>query len=240
MPITAHLNRAIALVITFYSISSFGQSQVFTFRQGVDGYTGVQDSILYANNPTFANGAGPEMFVGRTGSTFPNPATGRVRRGVVQFDLTSITAGSTVASVTLTFVITNVPPDTPGPALVAVHPISKVWAAGTVNGGNGGAIAQQGDVTWNSNRSGLETWTNPGGDFGPASATAVSDDPVSFNWSGPGLVADVQAWIDNPATNHGWILIGDESGTLRTVRGMGTSNGVSNVRPSLTVEKKAP
>lgn len=37
--------------------------------------------------------------------------------------------------------------------------------------------------------------------FGPASYTVAST---------PGLVADVQVWLQTPAQNPGWTLIGDE------------------------------
>ena len=29
------------------------------------------------------------------------------------------------------------------------------------------------------------------------------------------MVADVQGWLDNPATNFGWLMLGDESAFLR-------------------------
>ncbi len=34
---------------------------------------------------------------------------------------------------------------------------------------------------------------------------------VSFGWSSAGLVTDVQDNLDNPAGNHGWIILGDEA-----------------------------
>ena len=46
----------------------------------------------------------------------------------------------------------------------------------------------------------------------------------------PGITSDVQSWIDNPASNHGWLLKGDESlsGTARklTSREAGSGAGV--------------
>ena len=32
------------------------------------------------------------------------------------------------------------------------------------------------------------------------------------------MVADVQSWLDNPATNFGWLVLGDESDILTAKR----------------------
>ena len=33
----------------------------------------------------------------------------------------------------------------------------------------------------------------------------------TFTWSSPQMIADVQSWLDNPSTNFGWTILGDES-----------------------------
>jgi hypothetical protein len=56
------------------------------------------------------------------------------------------------------------------------------------------------------------------------------------SWSGPGLVADVQAWLDNPTGNFGWLLKADEA-TLATARRYDSrENSEPTFRPALTVE----
>ena len=47
------------------------------------------------------------------------------------------------------------------------------------------------------------------------------------------MVSDVQSWLDNPATNYGWALIGDES-TKTTARRFASREGVS--QPALVVD----
>jgi hypothetical protein len=50
-----------------------------------------------------------------------------------------------------------------------------------------------------------------------------------------GMVADVQDWLDNPSTNFGWALVGNES-TFPTTKRFSTKEdaNVAN-RPSLTI-----
>jgi len=39
-----------------------------------------------------------------------------------------------------------------------------------------------------------------------------------YTWSSAQMVADVQGWLDNPATNFGWLMLGDESVFLTAKR----------------------
>ena len=49
------------------------------------------------------------------------------------------------------------------------------------------------------------------------------------------MVADVQGWLDNPATNSGWVLVGDE--TQQNSRRFDTrENPVPEFRPQLLIE----
>jgi hypothetical protein len=54
------------------------------------------------------------------------------------------------------------------------------------------------------------------------------------------LVADVQAFVNNPATNYGWILIGNEQ-EVRTVKRFNTrENLLPATRPTLVVDYTPP
>ena len=61
-----------------------------------------------------------------------------------------------------------------------------------------------------------------------------------YTWgTTPQMVADVQTWLDKPATNFGWLLKGDE--TQRSAKRFDSKeNGNSNVRPVLLVEYDLP
>jgi hypothetical protein len=75
-----------------------------------------------------------------------------------------------------------------------------------------GALAEPGDATWSSRYFDTVPWTAPGGDFDPTASGSTAMPilgPVTWS-SQPGMVADVQSWLDAPAGNFGWIILGNE------------------------------
>jgi hypothetical protein len=52
------------------------------------------------------------------------------------------------------------------------------------------------------------------------------------------LLADINEWIRNPATNHGWFLISDAEGTVATARHFGSSESASP--PELLIRYSFP
>ena len=90
-----------------------------------------------------------------------------------------------------------------------------------------------------SSTSALQADVPPGGDFGDvASASAVVGGAGTYTWGG--LADDVQGWVDNPGSNFGWIVIGDES-TLSSVRRFASREyPVVGERPALTVDYTPP
>jgi hypothetical protein len=50
------------------------------------------------------------------------------------------------------------------------------------------------------------------------------------------MVADVQSWLEDPAGNHGWILIGDESAATTVKRFDSREHPDPGVQPLLTIE----
>src|SRR5436853_44037 len=94
------------------------------------------------------------------------------------------------------------------------------WGEGTARAGTGGVgsgevdgvQATTGDVTWFYTSFATQRWATPGGDFVGAASAATSVNTVgNYQWAGASLTADVQQWLNNPATNFGWILTGDET-----------------------------
>jgi hypothetical protein len=114
------------------------------------------------------------------------------------------------------------------------------WGEGAseaTRGGAGGAAAMAGDATWNARFFGTASWTTPGGDFsGTVSASqSVSGTSGTAIFNSPGLVADVQAWVNNPTTNFGWILVAQDE-TDAAVR---FGSRESATAPSLVIEYTA-
>jgi hypothetical protein len=154
-----------------------------------------------------ASGSGPAVFAGRIASTINS-----VRRAVLRFDVAAaVPAGATIEAARLRL---HVSTSNSGPTPVRLHRVLASWGEGASSsfGGNG-APALPGDATWIHRFHDGTLWTSPGGDFDPVAHAEASVDQVGFSlWdSTPGIVADVQSWLDDAASNSGWILLGDES-----------------------------
>ncbi len=161
-----------------------------------------------AGEANLSNGAGAFLFAGGSGQA-------RILRSLVAFNPREIPAGAAINSVTLTFTI-NTPLNNAN--TVRLHRLLADWGEGSsvgAAGGGGGAPATNGDATWNARFFNTQNWTTPGGDF---SATVSASQPVrgqsgTATFSTAGMTADVQAWMNNPASNFGWILVAqDETG----------------------------
>jgi hypothetical protein len=191
-----------------------------------------KDNTLYEDVAgTLSNGAGPALFVGKTGG-------GSIRRGLLEFDLSAIPSGSIVESVTLALFLEQAQSF---PTDVTLHEVLSEWGEGTSSAGVRGGIgagAAANDTTWLHTFFPGSMWMNTGGDFDPiASATLeVGAEGSTYTWPDmPSLVADVQGWIDAPASNHGWLLRGDESQTA-TAKAFATRESSAAIhRPTLTV-----
>jgi hypothetical protein len=182
------------------------------------------------------NGAGPALFVGRT-----SQQVGGRRRALLHFDVAgAIPAGMLVTWAELSLVLT---PSNPGPALLRLRRVLADWGEGaSATGGGGGAPAAPGDATWIHTFWPDAFWSLPGGDFAASSsAEAVVTGPGPYLWGPtPALVADVQAWLDDPDGNFGWILIGDEESPSTAKRFHSREAGDPAVHPVLVVEYAPP
>ena len=99
-----------------------------------------------------------------------------------------------------------------------------------------GTTAATGDATWLHTFYNTQTWTSAGGDFEAGSSASRSISGAGpYTWSSAGMVTDVQAWLDDPGSNFGWIVVGDESGGASTKRFGSRENGSAGARPTLTV-----
>lgn len=170
-------------------------------------------------NGQLSNGLG-DIFTGRTNQDGQGPATISIRRGLVQFDLSSIPAGSIITGATLTMRDVM---GLNGDPVTSLHRLLADWGEGTsFQAGGMGAAATQNDATWlyrfyiAADPASSPAWSTAGGDFSPTvSGSAIISDDLgggqTFTWSAPGMIADLQFWLDNPAQNFGWLLQGDES-----------------------------
>ena len=193
----------------------------------------LQDATLIESpDGSLANGSGEVLFSGRTGQS-----TASVRRALLLFDV----AGSLpdAAQVTGAWLELSLTPSNAQPVTLGLHPVTAPWGEGaSAASGGGGAPATPGDSTWVHRYYDTEAWANPGGDFAPApSAMALVEDAGPYTWGPtPALLADVQGWLDAPASNHGWILIGGEDAPSTAKRFDSRESADPMARPRLVLE----
>jgi hypothetical protein len=175
-----------------------------------------KDNTLYEYVPAegdHSNGAGFHLFAGENGQ-------GEIRRGVLAFDIAgTIPPGSRITAVSLSMNMSMTPA---GAVTVELHKLLADWGEGTSHapmGEGDGAPATPNDATWRHRFFDSVFWTTQGGDF---SATVSASQSVGgtgqYTWSSAQMVADVQSWLDNPASNFGWLVSGDETATATSKR----------------------
>jgi spore coat protein A len=198
-----------------------------------------QDTTIFSEDGDLSNGAGDHFFAGRTKGTNGT----QLRRGLVAFDIAAaVPAGSTINSVTLTLFVSR---ERTGDQTVSLHRVQAAWGEGTSHaaGEEGqGAPATTDDATWTHRLWPGTTWTTNGGDFdASASASAtVGNQNNYFSWTSAGMTADVQSWLDTPAGNFGWIVIGNEVGTRVVKRFDSRENAIAAQRPELEIDFTPP
>jgi hypothetical protein len=162
----------------------------------------VKDGTLYQSETgALSNGAGEFVFSGRTGLGGPG-----VQRAVLAFDLSAIPLGVTIDAARLT--LTRSKGLSAGP--FALHALSADWGEGAAiapRGQGSGAPAEPGNATWIHTFSADQFWVSPGGDFEPVPSASASIAGGELVFGGPGLVADIESWLLDPAQNAGWIVI---------------------------------
>ena len=195
-----------------------------------------KDNTLYEDSfGQFSNGSGDHFFVGINGGGF-------IRRGILQFDISgSIPPGSTVITATLNL---NMSRTNSGAQTQSLHKVLADWGEGNSHAGGqegGGGAAVAGDTTWIHTFWDGQFWANEGGDFEAAPSGSLSVSGLgSYSWMSAQMAVDVQAWVDAPATNFGWILIGAESGGNTAKRYDSRNNTNASVRPELVIEFTPP
>jgi hypothetical protein len=194
-----------------------------------------KDNTLYNSTAGLvSNGKGEHFFVGRNAGMTAYP----IRRGLIAFDIAaSVPAGAQITSVELTL---NLSQTISGAIPISLHRALQDWGEGASDapGSEGaGDNAEAGDATWVHRFYNTTNWSTPGGSFvSTASATLAVGAPGFYTWaSTPALVADVQGWLDAPATNFGWFVRGAESTSGSAKRFDSRDNVFPSLRPVLKV-----
>lgn len=192
-------------------------------------------TLIESPEGNLANSEGESIFVGRTGQT-----EGSTRRGLIAFDFAgAIPPRSRIVSVTLTMKSQKTARG--GSSTVELHRVTRGWKEGPTSAGAPGTPAQPGDPTWIHTAYPAGRWAKPGGDYVKALSAKSATEGDVYTWSStPKLVADVQAWVNSPKTNFGWILIGDESEPATARVFYSSESTDTTLRPQLTVIFRPP
>src|SRR6476661_1978833 len=194
-----------------------------------------KDNTLYEYDPAegdHSNGAGFHLFAGENGQ-------GELRRGVLAFDIAgTIPPGSTITAVGLSMNMSMTPA---GTLTVELHKLLADWGEGTSHapmGEGDGAPATPNDATWRHRFFDSVFWTTQGGDFSATVSASQSVGPVGqYTWSSAQMVTDVQSWVNNPASNFGWLVLGGETAIAMAKR---FDSRESASPPMLTIEFRVP
>jgi hypothetical protein len=191
--------KALTAILLFAVIRSATLADTVSFSP-------QKDNTLYEDPAgQTSNGSGIYLFDGKTNSNL-------LRRGLIAFDLASIPSNATITGATLSMFLSMSHGESTD---VSLRKVSRDWGEGASDAGDPGgfgAQAEPGDATWIHTFYDTSFWTTSGGNFSPtvSATTTVSTVDTTYTWSGSGLLADVQAWVSNPASNFGWVILGDE------------------------------
>ena len=184
---------------------------IATFQQGVDGYTGTQDTFLDEFEPTADKGNAVEiaidLFDGGSDAT---------TQGLISFDNIfgsgpgQIPFGATINSASLEVNVTNV--SDPG-AQITLHQMLMNWNESS---------------TWNTTGSGVQT---NDAEAASTAASTLGDPATSGAQTFTGLEATLQAWSDG-ATNYGWVIVSDSDNGWDFASSEAV---VASERPQLTI-----
>src|SRR4051794_2310487 len=191
-----------------------------------------KDNTLYEYDPLDgdkSNALGLHFFAGETGMN-------ELRRGVLAFDISNhIPLGAVITAASLSIHMSRAP--TTNAYAMELHKLLAAWGEGTsvAPGEEGdGAPATPLDATWRHRFFDTVFWSTEGGDF---SATVSASQSVGgigpYTWSSAQMIADVQSWLDNPASNFGWLVLGDETAAATAKR---FDTRESTAPPVLTIE----
>lgn len=161
----------------------------------------------------------------------------RNRRALLEFNISSIPAGSTVENASLRLYVQRLPNNQ---RTYNAHRVTNSWLEGTGNGDtNNSAIngvtwieRQYGNNNWTGN--GPWDWAAQGGDF---LAAPTASAPTASGWMNWNVFSDVIAWVSGAAVNSGWLIkdSAENSNNSQSGRFGSAENGTAAERPALDV-----
>lgn len=237
---------ALAVTTWFVGVPAVSAA-VYTFRQGVDGYTGAastyteyQPALSQSNN---YGGSARMLVYTPVGEGVPN------KTGFMLFDLTSVEGPVSVTSASLTIGVAGNSIRVPGYSITYnLYPILRPGLNfGTANGApengaisfNAASFDSTSPIGWGSSNIG-NYGPVAGQDYGNTSIGSftltdanAAESFVTFSLNS----ATVASWINSPLTNYGFVIVAEAGGDQAVIY---TGNEAGAVyRPQLTFEAVA-
>lgn len=192
------------------------------------------DTTLFLASPGSNLGGSDTLAVGGTGHLQPG-------RGLLRFEAAkALPPGATVISARLEFTVTREPAGGGPASMFHARRVLRAWGEGK-GAGNLGRAALAGEATWQSRFHPDTAWADPGGavgtDFGPVHGQVSVAGLGRYTITSEGLAEDVRAWLADPATEFGWVLMSESEAVAATARRVATrENADSTSVPSLVIE----
>ena len=195
------------------------------------------DGTIFQDSGDLSNSSGQHLFSGATALGRNNAFQ---RRALLTFDVaSSVPANATITGASLSLSV-NRAAGSGADVDFGLHSLNSQWNEGATDAGGQegrGAAAVGDDVTWS--RTGFGDWETEGGDFvAEASAVAAVGGVGNVTWTSDLLASNIQSWVDDPASNAGWILVGVGDPLLPSTakRFASRENPDAAARPSLTIQ----
>lgn len=167
-------------------------------------------------------------------------------RLLLRFDLSSVPTNAVVTNVTLRITVVKQASTSPKAETVEAHRLLKAWGEGVKNG-QLGATATVGEATWLDRLKGQAAWGVAGGQGGTdfvlaASTSTTLNGLASYTFNSTATAAaDVQSWLQDPASNFGWMLLSANESVLASAKRVASREDTTVSRqPLLTVGYSVP
>lgn len=198
-----------SLLVMVVAPAAFAQGGVTCTTLQPNATTG-KDAYIKQEKPDERRGGDSELSI--------KTETGKLERSLLQFDLSSLPAGATVNSATLSLYVKAA---SGGAVTINARGLTADWT--------------ESEVTWKArNKAANQLWTTQGGDFG-ATVSSTSVDDTKDVWRSWNVATLVTGWLSNPASNFGVILESPVTNPKTDKVFKSSDDGTSAQRPKLEV-----
>lgn len=217
-----------------------------TFQEGVDGYAGTSDTRIYYGSVCSAcdeNHGSVTWIV----SVLPYSEGGNWRSStLIKFDLSSIPAGSTISSATLSLKTTDLGSDGYSPNISAFR-VFKPWTEAGATGNDWVATASEWTTPMADNAS--DSGSDNSGDGTGYDRKSTAESTVNYpGWTNIDYIwkdwtlstSLVSGWVNGTITNNGVLMRGVTANQSKDIIWTSSESATASDHPKLTVTYTAP